>query len=321
MEGTDNTGTGTTGPATFAEAFAADASSASTPSGDSAPAASASAATTEPPVANATPDGTTPATGEPPKERWPDILANAREKAIAEWRQQHGWAEQVNAQEFQQIQRIARHFAGGDVESGLRSLLAELGQDPQAAQVLRSLHARELAKLRGQSQGPDLNPIQVQLENGQTVGLYTAEQIAALRNQWLADAQQQFQPIAQTVQTLQQREAALQQQAAITQYVETTYSDVQTWPGMDDAGNRKAVADTLAQMRVDDDDPRAVSLALNAAYRQVVLPKLSQKAQATLLDDLKTKAAASTSVNPGSTAATAQRAYKSFADLGPEMWR
>jgi hypothetical protein len=53
----------------------------------------------------------------------------------------------------------------------------------------------------------------------------------------------------------------------------------------------------------------------------VVLPKLSQKTEASLLEKLQTKAAAATSVNPGNAASTASRGFKSFADLPPEMWR
>lgn len=333
MDDTTSPGSTTTGPASFAEAFAADASSASNPTPETTPAASASADTIVPPAADGS-EGSTPATGDSPQgpipfDRHKAALENARAKAIEEWDQQYGWAKQVQPQEFQQIQQIARHFAGGDVLTGIQSLLAEARKDPAVDAQLRSFHARALAAARGQQPAqaeqepqPDLP---IQLEDGRVVHLYSAEQQAKreafLQKQWLSQVKQEFQPVTETVEAYKAREAALAKQQEIAQYVESTHADVVTWPGMDDKANQVAVAEELKRMRVNEDDPREVSLALNAAWRKVVAPKLSAKGESTLLENLQRKAAASTSINPGSAASTTPRSYKSFNDLPAEMWR
>lgn len=298
-----------------------DAPSASTPTSESTPAASASADVTVPPAAATTPEGSTPAPGEPPKERWDAILANARQKAADEALAPLAWARGVNPQEFQQMQQIARHFTSGNAVEGIKNLIAELRRDPAINQQLTRLHAQELAALRGQPKEPDLNPIQVQLDNGQTVGLYSADQIAALRQQWLNDVRQELQPIAKSHEQLQADRAEAVRQHQIEHFTTTTFADAQTWPGMDSQENRTAVAKEMAQARINPNDPGQVQLALNAAWRKVVVPTLKSSAEATLLDSLKTKAQASTSVNPGSAAPSAPRTVTRFDQLGAEAWR
>ena len=96
--------------------------------------------------------------------------------------------------------------------------------------------------------------------------------------------------------------------------------DAAKWPGMDVKENRLAVKAAMEAMRITSDDPRDLQLALNAAWRQVVLPTLSAKAQSQLLDNLQTKAAASTSVNPGSATPSTPRNVTSFNDPSLE-WK
>lgn len=318
-------GATTTGPASFSELPSSawsDASSASTPSTTGDPAASASADTTVPPATTTPAEGQPQQPGEPPKERWDAILANARTKAAEEALAPYAWAKQVNPQEFQQIQQIARHFAGGDTLSGIKALLAEARKDPAIDQQLRSEAARMLAQARQPQQpsGPDLTPIPVQLENGQVVQLHSAEQVEALKQQWLNDVRQEFQPVMKTVESVQQERAQAQRDHQIQQFVTTTFEDIKTWPGMDNPEARKAVAQELAAHGVSGDDHREVLLAVDRAYRKLVLPTLNQKAEAKLLDSLKTKAAASVS-NPAAAAASAPRRVDRFSDLPPDAWR
>jgi hypothetical protein len=319
MEGTETIGSTTTGPATFAEAFAADASSASSPVSESAAAPSGADTTALP--ADQTTDGVTPAQGEPPKERWADILENARTKAREEERAQYAqveWAKSVSQQEFQQIADMARK-ASTEPIAYLQDFIKELQTHPTYGPQLKSLAAKALSQ-RTAPQGPDLTPLQVQMEDGRTVPLYSADQIAALKSQWLAEAEQKFQPYTKTLEDLQAERVHAQKAQEQERFVSTTYADLVTWPGMDDQANRKAVAEELAR-NVKTDDPRDISLALNAAYRKVVLPKLASKSESSVLENLQRKAAAATSINPGSAASTSPRPVKSFSDLPPEAWR
>jgi IS30 family transposase len=159
------------------------------------------------------------------------------------------------------------------------------------------------------------------MEDGRTVGMYSADQIAALRDQWLQTVKQEFQPVTETMEAYKAQVAASEHARQVTAYVDTTTADVQTWPGMEDPETRKAVAEELSRTRVAEDDPREISLALNAAYRKVVLPKLASKSESSVLDTLRRKAAASSSVNPGSAAPTSPRPIKSFSDLPADAWR
>lgn len=299
-------GTESSTPLTFQQAFAADASPASsTPTSESTTPPAAAQPGTE---ADATPaDERSPFI---PRDRFDEV--NTKFNELKTWKEQYGWAEQIPQAALMDAIRIAQR-AQTDPIAYLQDFIKDLQGHPTHGAQLKSLAAKALAA-RTQPQGPDLTPIQVQLENGQTVPLYSADQIAALKTQWLDAAKQQFQPITQTVEQLQAERAEAHQQADIARYVDTTFKDAATWPGMDEPANRKAVAETLASMHVEDDDPRAVTVALNAAYRKVVLPTLSQKTEAKLLDSLKTKAAASSTVNPGSTGTASPPRVTSFYD-------
>jgi hypothetical protein len=335
MDGTDtlNTGSVTTGPTTFSDVSWSDAPSASTPASET-PAASTSADATDPPAEATSPDGTTPAQGEPPKERWSDILANARAKereaALNEWRQQHGWAEQVDQREFQQIQRIARAVSNGDKVAGLQQLISEISrEDPNFQAQLRSYAGRLLAQ-RAQQQ-PEQEPqpdLPIQLEDGRVVHLYSAEQQAKreafLQKQWRAQVQQDIAPLQQTHEQLQAERKAIAQRQEIAADVESALATASKWKRMDDPTFRQKVAERLQQIQVASDDKRDVQLAFHDAYlavRDLDDQALSTKAESGLLDKLQKQAAASTGINPGTAAASTPRRIDSFHQLGPEAWR
>jgi hypothetical protein len=258
------------------------------------------AATTAPADATAAVTPTTEPTkpaGPVPLEVHTRALENARTKAVADYKQQYGWAEQIPQADVQEAVRIAQ-LSQRDPIGYLQEFVKDLQNHPTYGAQLKSLAAKALAQRGTQSQqGPDLNPIQVQLEDGRTVGLFSADQIAALKSQWFGEVEQRFQPVFQTHETLQAERAATQRQLQVDNFVSTTHGDVLTWPGMQDKANQIAVAQALAAAKVESDDPREVSLALNAAYRAVVLPKLQSTSRQSVVDDITRSANAST-VNP-----------------------
>lgn len=323
---TESTGSTTTGPTSFSDpslTWSGD-SSTPTPTSDSPTPDSASAATTEPPVVEATPDGTTPGVGEPPKERWDSILANARQKAAEEATAQYAWAKQVNPQEFQQIQQLARTLSANPIE-GLQQLIGEIRKDPQYDAALKSMAARALAQgQRQQSQATEPQMVQVQLEDGSVVAMPRdpGAWLEHQKQQWLAQVKQEFSPVTQTIETLQAERAAAQHAQQIEHFVSSTYQDMTSWPGMERPENQKAVAQAISQMGLPDSaSTDQVRWAAERAWRLHVAPHQSRQAEAKLLDSLKTKAAASTGVNPGSAAPSASRAVTKFTDLGPDAWR
>jgi hypothetical protein len=318
-------GSTTTGPTSFSDTsltWSGD-SSTPTPSTESTPPASASADTTVPPAAAPPADGVTQQQGEPPQERWADILANARTKAAEEALAPYAWAKQVQPQEFQQIQRIAAHFAQGDTMGGLKALLAEARKDPQVDAQLRSEAARILSQ-RQQPSPTAPQMVNVQLEDGSVVPMPRDPEawLAHQKQQWTAEIEQKFQPVTKTIEQLHADRAAAVQQQQVEQFTAKTYQDMATWPGMDSAENQKAVATAMGQMGLPDDaSPDQVLLAAERAWRTHIAPQLSNRAQAQLLDSLKTKAAASSSVNPGSAAPSAPRTVSRFDQLPPDAWR
>lgn len=309
-------------PNTFAEAFARDASLASPQATDPSDAAAAA----QPDGSETSPQQQDDRSPFIPRARFDEV--NNSLKELKAWKEQRAWAEQVNPHEFAQIQQIAKHFAGGDTIAGIQALLAEARKDPAVDAQLRSFYGRALAQARSQQAQAPSEPqpdLPIQLEDGRVVHLYSADQQAKreawLQQQWLSQVEQKFQPVTQTIETLQAERAAAERTQQIEHFVTTTYQDVATWPGMESKDAQAAVARELAAARIDPNDPREVQIALNAAYRRVVLPTLGKQAEAKLLESLKTKAAAATSVNPGSAAASTPRSVRSFKDLGEEAWR
>lgn len=304
-------------PTTFAEAFAADAS----PTSDTALTSTTTPAAEQPGTdSTATPQQTDERSPFIPRARFDEV--NTRKGELESKLSSLAWAEQVNPQEFQQIQRIAKALSGPDKVAGLQELAAELRkEDPAFEAQLRSYAARTLAQRPPQVEQEPQPDLPIQLDDGRVVHLYSAEQQAKrdayLHKQWLQSVEQKLQPLQQTHEQWQAQRAAYEQQQQVEHFVTTTFADLQTWPGMADPVNQKAVAQAMRSMGLPDDaSPERVMLAANEAYRKAVLPTLNQKAQSELLDSLKTKAAASTSVNPGTAASSAPRRITSFHDAG-----
>lgn len=326
MEGT------TTGPATFSEAFAADASSASSPSTDTT-AASASTATTEPSAVGASPEASPQQpTGEPPRERWADILNNTRDKTraevLAEWRQQHGWAESVDRRAVEQAVRLAQTYQQ-DPSGYIRGVLAEGLANPQLAPLIRSELGRLLAQRQGASDdGEPQADIPVEFPDGSTKRVFSAEQLAKreawLQQRWMGQVEQRMAPALGAAEKLQQQEAQHQAHAWSSGFV----GEIAAYPGF--AEHKAAIGQEVARVlnqhagdrRVN--DPSFLEAVTLRAYTKLVTPTLAQSAgkaaEKKLLDDLNTKAAASTSPNPGSAAPSSAKPITSFHDKGLQ-WR
>lgn len=244
------------------------------------------AATTAPAEGSATSPSTDKPAGPIPFDVHKTALENARLKAVEEWKTKYGWAEQVNEADIREAVRIAQ-LAQKDPIAYVKEFIKDLQTHATYGPQLKSLAAQALAQRAQQAEQEPQPDLPIQLEDGRVVHLYSAEQQAKreafLQKQWLQSVEQKLQPLQQTHEQLQARAAALQQQQAVDHFVTTTYADVQTWEGMQDKANQVAVAEALKAMKVNSDDPREVSIALNTAYRQAVLPKLlGAKAQAVL---------------------------------------
>jgi hypothetical protein len=334
--GTENSGAASAGPTTFAEAFAADASSASSDTSQQTHTPSAA----EQPTA-ASESQTAPADDRSPfipRPRFDEV--NGKYNELKVWKEQHGWVEQINQEQFQRMQEFYAGFndPGGDPVALLQQLVDRISTHPEHGAKLRSLAAKQLAAARGQQQpqADEMPSPDVAITDGQgnVVGqTYSAEQLAKrdafLQQQWLQQVRNEFEPVTKTVQEVAKERAKLEAQRLTDEWSGTFGKDMDTWPLMhpeQDKENRTAVGALVKQwcQAMPDEmanNPQILEVLTTRAWRQTVLPKLTSQAQSKLLDNLQHKAAASTGVNPGSAAASTPRTITKFSQLGPEAWR
>jgi len=307
-------------PSSFAEHFAAQAESASSPDAPESPASdasSASAAATGPQADGVAPTQAdqAPPPGVPPEHRWPAILENARN----EWKQQYGWAEQIDQQTFNDALGWYRRYQGDPIQF-VQGLVAELQAHPTHGQALRSLAAKALAAGRGtaavaEEPQPDL---QYQREDGAVIRMYSAEQQskreAWLRDQWLSSVRQEIAPVKETFETLQKREQAAQEQAEASQFASAFFADLQQLPRFKE--HAKEIHQALASARLDSDHPAEVRAATLNAYARIVVPKLQSTGQQEAVAQLKQRAVAGqATVNPSRPAPSNGQRPRTFAEL------
>lgn len=296
-----------TGPTTFAEAFASDASSAPDPS---------ASATTPPAAAQPAQDaaGTTPAAREPfiPRARFDEV--NTQLGQLKEWKDKHGWAETVDRRSVEQATQIAQRFQQ-DPGGYIRDLLTEAVGNPQLAPIVRSEVARLLGQRPAAAPAPvDLTPLPVEMTDGQTRNLFTAEQLQAFVQQELAKVREEFKPAMQSAAELQaEREDATAQRQA-KDFATGALGELQALPGFKEHAKEIAAALDPKALRLASDHPAEVTAAAYRAYATLVLPKLNQSSQSQLLDTLQRNAVASRSPNPGSAAPSAPGDVRSFND-------
>lgn len=320
VSGTD-AGSASAAPATFAEAFAADASSAS----DTPDQALDATAAAQPATDSGSPQQTDDRSPFIPRARFDEVITKKSE--LESKLQQLAWAEQVTPQEFQSIQQIARHFAGGDQLAGIKALIAEARKDPTIEAQLRSEAARILSQ-RTQQAAEDAEPqFMVPQQDGSIA--FDPNALAQWK-QWFArqitgQVQQEIQPLKQSYEQQQAAAKQAQVESAWNTWQGQIVADTATWPGMDNPDVRQKFSqDVWRQIQGHDitlTDTDKIERAIERSYRTVVVPTLSQSAEARTLDTLQRKAAASKTVNPGSAGASTPKPITSFHQLGPEAWR
>jgi len=305
------------GPSTFAEAFASDASPAPAPVEQSTTPPAAEQPGTEQAASTQTPDERSPFI---PRARFDEVVKarQTAEQALADWNQ-YEWAKQVDRNAIQQASLLAQKYQTDRV-GFISELLQQAQSDPELGPQLRSMAARTLAQGRGQ-QTPEMPQPDVAIydQAGNITGHTYSDKGLAQRDQWLisqvlSQVEQKYAPRFKTVEDIQrereERAAGEQAERMATEF----FSEVQTLPGFTkDIG--KLIEQDLKKIHFPDGTPpEAVNAAVYRLYVKHVVPTLSQKAQTQVLDDLKTKAAASTSVNPASAAPTSTAGIKGFND-------
>lgn len=266
------------------------AGSAPAPSSTPAPAASPTA-TPAPSVASSPPSpaAAPPSSGEPPRERWNDILANARQKTRAEveqeYRQRYGKYDQFETDPY------------GAVTQWLEQASSHSQYGPQ----ITNWAANHLRARRGQSapaEPPKPNVPIVDAQGNVTGYTYDADGLAK-REEWFQQQlaqkwQEQFGPIQEREQARAQREEQEQLQRESWQYASQTLAQLRQQPYFTEHQHR--IAQVLEAHPEWGDN---VYAAYNHVLVTEILPTLGTTAAQQAITDLTNKAGANTIV-PGS---------------------
>jgi hypothetical protein len=150
-------------------------------------------AATVPPVA--------PIPGQPPQEKWPQILENARTKAAqeatAKFEQDYGWAKTIDRNTLGAWTQTAQRMSTDPI-GFLSDFMQELQTHPTYGPQLRSQAGRMLAT---GNRDPEPQPdVQIVNEQGQVTGLTYSATALAERDAWnrrqiTAAFQQELQPL------------------------------------------------------------------------------------------------------------------------------
>lgn len=293
----------------------------STPAESPAPAAITQAATETPAPESVAADAEAPVTGEPPKWRWQDILANARKTAAeeAEARLKQEYETKVRAFEGVDPSELAGYRVMQAALAGNPQAIAQVRQNPEALQALRAMVAEQQATADPEPE-PDL-----QTADGTPVFSAQAkrEHDAWLRRELKREWQQEIAPLKQDAETRQQ-ETATHQYATTLQGVvaemkaadpafEKHLPDVRAVINGDPELLRYAIGDEQTKA-----NPRlALRYAWNEVYRTKVAPAQRQAAEAETVANLQQRAVAGT-VNPSSPTAGSPKKFskgeKGFAE-------
>lgn len=234
--------------------------------------------------------------GEPPQEKWPTILDNARTKAASEAtakvESELGWARSVPRESLEQMAGIAQRMTADPI-AFLEQFVAELHAHPQYAPQLRSQAARILG---GRSTVPvDLGPdVQIVDANGNVTGqTFSADRVKALLQQEVARAiGSEVAPIKQTFERQRVESEAKAQAADIEARADAIIADVSAFEGFEEL--KPAIARAL-ETHPTWGVERAYVEAFNTEYR----PKLDQRAEQRVIQNNNKKAAGNTANGTG----------------------
>jgi hypothetical protein len=239
---------------------------------------------------------TDPASAGPiPFDRHKAALDNARTKArdeaIAEYRSQYGWAEQVDPQQLENWTATAQQMSADPV-GFLQRFAAELQTHPVYGPQLKSAAARTLGARTAPQDDVEPRP-DLQTDSGDTV--YSAQQLNKWREWHDRQLEKRFDerlaPLTEThaqIQEARQRELI---EHVSTQFASEQLSQVKALPHY--AEYAAEIKAEFAKMPPPN-HPMGYATQLRDAWIKVVVPNLSKRERAQAMADMKTRGLAST---------------------------
>lgn len=238
------------------------------------------------------------AKGEPPQEKWPTILENARTKAsteaVAKLEAELGWARHVPRESLDHMSGIAREMSA-DPPAFAERFIGELLTNPQYAPQMRSLAARILG---GRSSAPDLTPdVQIVDGAGQVTGqTFSADRVRAIVQDAVAQAiGKEVAPLKEAHQRQTAEASARAETVRVESAADAILADASTWEGFTEL--QPAIAAVLQA------HPNwTVERAYVDAYSREYRPKLDQQAEQRVISNNHKKAAGNTAPGTGAAA-------------------
>jgi hypothetical protein len=242
------------------------------------------------------PAASQPQSSEPPRERWDDILNNARTKTRAE----------VEAEYKQKYQ----HFEGFDHDpwQWMQGRLKEASGHSVYGPMVNQWAAQHLNSLKPRTPAEEPQPdVPIVDGNNQVTGYtYSAKQLKQWKDwDWAqkeAQINERFAPVEQRMQHMAQQE----QYAQVMQDTNRTLTQLRAQPYF-----KEHEADIKQALTDHEEWGDNVHAAYNYVLVTKILPTLSQAERQQVITDLNTKAEANT-VSPNSQAVQAPK-FKSFA--------
>lgn len=259
--------------------------------------------------------------GEPPADKWPTILDNARKKATEEaWKGYEPLRgvkpEQVNdlVTWWQRAHQDRDGFLTNtvlehpDPMALIEQIVQKVQAHPTHGNTFKSFVGRKMASMRGSA--PDAEPqfLIPQADGSVAVDMAALPKWQAWQEQKIARSlESKLQPIQQRLAAEDKRIEAEKQARAVDEFADATSADALTWPEMDDEATRAEVAQEYWR-RVEHKElsNEQLLIELNAAWRSVVPPKMGQRAQQKALHTINRTASAGT-INPSRTSTGAPK--------------
>jgi hypothetical protein len=241
-----------------------------------------------------------PAITEPPKETWPQILANARTKAAADaqatFDRDYGWAKAIPKEAIQEWSHIARKMTADPI-GFLNDFVGELQRHPTHSIALRSEAGRILS---GHANGEPQPDVQLVNEQGQVTGMtYSAEGMAKreqwFRSQLLGDVNREYGPLKEARAQEETRQLQQQARASLESKADVVMSEL-----LEIVDGKTDLLPAIDALMGEHPEWSAHKAALEVRKTKIV-PTQQQTAQAAAADSFRKKAAANTSDGRAST--------------------
>ena len=262
-----------------------------------------------------------PSQGEPPADKWPTILDNARRKAAEEaWKGYEPLRgvkpEQVNdlISWWQRAQKNPDDFLTNtvlehaDPMALIERIVQQVQSHPQHSAALRRFVGQKMAAMRGSQPQAAPQYLIPQPDGSVVVDLAAKEKWEAWHEQSiLSKFQAELAPIKQRMQAEDDRAKAAEQSQAMDRWADTNRQDFLTWPEMtDEATRQEVIADFWEKVEHRELNQDQLERELAAAHRRVVFPKMGQRAHTQALQNINRTASAGT-VNPARTSTGAPK--------------